>query len=230
MKQKDLIYPFPKEHRSPFIHDNVLVIQQWNIVEEERIFPDWEEILVKKPSLEFCSGNGDWILEQAAAHPEIQWVAVEMRFDRVRKIWSKAKNRGIDNLFIVHGKAQDLCRLFLSDACLRAVYVHFPDPWPKKRHHKNRLFQPEFIAELGRILMQEGELKVVSDDLPFLQASLENIQDSTEFKSLLKEPYYQQITVYGYSYFKELWEEKRREIYTLNYIKEKHNVAVSGNA
>jgi tRNA (guanine-N7-)-methyltransferase len=229
MKQKDLAYPFPKEHRTLFEHDNILVIPQWGLEFIDQEFPVWKEVLSRTPALEFCSGNGDWILEKAAEETKVQWVAVEMRYDRIRKIWAKAKNRGIDNLYIVHGKAQDLCRYFLSDDVLSAVYVNFPDPWPKKKHHKNRLFQPEFVDELSRVLVPEGALKIVSDDLPFLLASLENLQACPRFSSELPEPYYTKLDTYGYSYFKELWEEKGREINQLQFVKEGAHVAACSN-
>lgn len=230
MKQQDLIYPFPKEHRAPFEHDNILVIPQWNLDFAGSTFPNWQKVLLRTPMLEFCSGNGDWVLERAAADPTAQWIAVEMRYDRVRKIWSKAKNRGIENLYIVHGKAEDLCSLFLSDDVLRAIYVNFPDPWPKKKHHKNRLFQPKFIQELSRVLIFEGTLKVVSDDLPFLLASLKNLLACPYFSTTLPNPFYTKLDTYGYSYFKELWEEKGKEINQLQFVKEKAHAAACSNA
>ena len=140
-------------------------------------------------------------------------MAVEWRFDRVQKIWSKKQNRSLSNLFIVCGDAQIFIRDYLKDSTIDAAYVNFPDPWPKEKHAKNRLFQPHFIAEMTRTLRPGATLTVATDDPPYSAQIVTTVLSNSAWSSLHPEPYYMtQWDGYGTSFFDTLWREKGREI------------------
>src|ERR1700757_2080951 len=105
MKPKHLKCPFTWEERRPLLFQRVLFVPEYYQRHEEWTFPGWEDPSLfgnpREVSVEFCSGHGHWIIEKAKAHPEKNWVAVEMQFERVRKIWSKMQNNQLSNLLIV---------------------------------------------------------------------------------------------------------------------------------
>src|SRR5690348_6324632 len=135
MKPKDLRFPFTWEERKPLIHDKVLFVPKLYDRHQEWSFPAWEEIFGSSAPLniEYCSGNGSWIVEKAKRDPCTHWVAVEKRFDRVQKIWSKMKNEQISNLFIVCGEALAFTTYYAHANSFAQLYINFPDPWPKGR-------------------------------------------------------------------------------------------------
>src|ERR1700722_5861913 len=114
MKPKDLKCPFRWADRRPMIVQGVLFIPQYYDKHAEWTFPGWEDpsLFGKKGKIfvEYCSGNGAWIIEKARSNPHLQWIAVEIQFERARKIWSKTQNLQLTNLIVVCGEALTFTR------------------------------------------------------------------------------------------------------------------------
>ncbi len=136
-------------------------------------FPGWQSADVfgrEAPiEVEYCTGNGHWIIEKAQANPDRNWVAVEVQFERVRRIWSKMHNEKVTNLFIVNGDAYTFTRHYVLDKSFAAIYINFPDPWPKEKHAKKRLVQEPFIAEMARVIKPGGTATIATDHLGYTQ-------------------------------------------------------------
>jgi tRNA (guanine-N7-)-methyltransferase len=113
--------------------------------------------------LEIGCGKGRFIIRSAGSFPDVDFLAVEQagRFFRVAR--QRAERRRLPNLRLIRTEALFLVRYVIPTASVDAVHVLFPDPWPKKRHHKRRLFQPDFIESVERILRGDGELNVATD-------------------------------------------------------------------
>jgi tRNA (guanine-N7-)-methyltransferase len=113
--------------------------------------------------LEIGSGKGTFMTDQAKARPDVNFLGLE----KARKYWMYAADRlrrnGCLNTRMILGDAAVVLSEILADASLSAVHVYFPDPWPKKRHHKRRLIQPDFLEQVGRVLEPKGRLQVVTD-------------------------------------------------------------------
>jgi tRNA (guanine-N7-)-methyltransferase len=223
MKPKNLKCPFTWETRRPLLTDGVLFVPQyyqnhaeWGVLnlEDPEVFKRPAPVVV-----EYCSGNGAWIIEKARQHPEWNWVAVEKRFDRVRKIWSKARNLKLENLLVVCGEALEFTRYYLPSQCLLASYINFPDPWPKEKHAKHRLFQGAFISEMSRVVSPDGVATVVTDDPIWAERISHAMQKTQEWRSKFAAPYFvTEWPDYGSSYFNELWLEKGRTIHYMQFI------------
>ena len=153
LKPKDLCIPFNWAERRPCIFDSFLCVPNHYFEHDQFSMPQWSEIFENEQPihLEYCSGNGQWIIEQASKHPKINWIGVEKRIERVKKIWAKGQNRGLKNLLTVFGEASTFTKYYLKEHSISQIYVNFPDPWPKKKHEKNRLIQVPFVKEMGRI-------------------------------------------------------------------------------
>jgi tRNA (guanine-N7-)-methyltransferase len=220
MKPKDLKPPFSWETRRVTLEDRVLCIPE-RIDFSTCSFPGWKSIFENDHpvAIEFCSGNGDWIIDQALKFPERNWVAVEKRFDRVRKIWSKRENLGAKNVLIVCSMAQTFASQFVPIKSTAQVFVNFPDPWPKDRHAKHRLYQAPFVNMVYSLLKDEGDLIGVTDDKPYMEQILSEVMEHGGFTPQFEAPYTrpqwpcEEDDSYGKtSYFEALWTRLGRSL------------------
>lgn len=171
-------------------------------------------------AIEYCSGNGDWVVEQARQNPHRNWIAVERKLDRVRKIWSKRENAGLHNLLIVWGEALLFTQHYLADGVLEAIYINFPDPWPKNRHAKNRLIGEPFFRELERVLRDQGRLVLVTDEILCGEMAVKTISPMSQWQYVFPAPYYQlERPGYGSSYFETLWKREGKKIFYYEFLK-----------
>ncbi|MGH7987116.1 MAG: tRNA (guanine(46)-N(7))-methyltransferase TrmB, partial [Candidatus Binataceae bacterium] len=113
--------------------------------------------------LELGAGRGDFIIERAAATPAHNFLAVELAASVARLLALRAGARGLTNLRVLQADARALINLILPEACLSACHIYFPDPWPKARQAKRRLFTPRFVAGLTRVLAMHAPLYVATD-------------------------------------------------------------------
>lgn len=218
MKPHELKSPFKWKDRKVLIHDRVWYVPDQYEDFASFSFPGWSDPLIfdqaKPVCLEYCSGNGSWIAEKAQAYPEFNWVAIERKFERVRRIWSKVKNFNLSNLLTVCGEGHRMTRHYVPDASVQAVYINFPDPWPKTRHRKNRIVQVPFVNEVFRILQPGGVLTMVTDDAPYSQWMINILRKSPGFESEFPEPYFiSEYPSYGTSFFEDLWRQKGKTIH-----------------
>lgn len=215
MRPNDLKPPFKGKEKSDLFQDGVLFVPPTREVNTSFLGWKGEELFKKEQSiaLEYCSGNGDWIVNRALEHPEFNWVAVEMKFERVRKIWSKMKNHGIDNVLIICGEALNVTKKYFAEDTVQQIFVNFPDPWPKLRHAKNRLFQMPFIQECARILQCGGSFTAVTDDARYSQQMINVLLKAEQFISKVEAPYYTTtVSTYGTSYFESVWRAQGKDI------------------
>ena len=99
--------------------------------------------------LEIGFGGGEHLAAQAARHPGVLMIGVEPFLNGVASALRHVDEAGLANVRIVQGDARDIVAR-LPDASLGRVFILFPDPWPKTRHHKRRIMQPDFITDLAR--------------------------------------------------------------------------------
>jgi len=113
--------------------------------------------------LEIGSGMGETTAEIAAAHPEVDFIAVEVHGPGVGSLLNRIQSGELKNLRVIRHDAMDVLENMIADASLAAIHLFFPDPWPKKRHHKRRLVQPAFAALAARKLKTGGILHAATD-------------------------------------------------------------------
>ena len=113
--------------------------------------------------LEIGSGMGESTVQIAKAHPEVDFVAVEVHGPGVGSLLNRIHAEELKNLRVVRHDAIDVLAQMVADESLAAIHLFFPDPWPKKRHHKRRLVQPEFAALAARKLQPGGILHAATD-------------------------------------------------------------------
>ncbi len=117
----------------------------------------------KRLVLEIGSGMGETTAAIAKAHPEIDFVAVEVHGPGVGSLLNRIEAEKLANLRVIRHDAAEVLDQMVADASLAAIHLYFPDPWPKKRHHKRRLVQPAFAALAARKLAPGGVLHAATD-------------------------------------------------------------------
>jgi tRNA (guanine-N7-)-methyltransferase len=135
--------------------------------------------LPAKLYLEIGFGGGEHLAWQAARHPEVGFVGAEYFVTGVASLLGHLAEqdcKAAARLRLYIGDARDLLEC-LPEALFDRIFILFPDPWPKRRHHKRRLIQPATLDLLARVLKDGGELRFATDDPGYLSWSLERLSN-----------------------------------------------------
>ncbi len=108
-------------------------------------------------------GNGETLVEQAAAHPDLDYLGIEVHEPGVGHCLLEAERAGLCNLRIIAHDALEVLKEQIPRASLSRLNLYFPDPWPKKRHHKRRIVQDGFVELVADRLVEGGTLNVATD-------------------------------------------------------------------
>jgi tRNA (guanine-N7-)-methyltransferase len=117
--------------------------------------------------LEIGFGMGDSLAEQARSNPSVNYVGIEVHRPGVGHILMLIDDYKLDNLRLYSEDSIDVLREVIPAKCLDAVQVFFPDPWPKKKHHKRRIFNRDFVDLLERKLKDQGLVHIATDWQPY---------------------------------------------------------------
>lgn len=141
-------------------------------------------------TLEIGFGNGDSLAQMAQAAPERDFLGIEVHTPGVGHLLKLIGERGLQNVRVMHTDAVEILQKRIPEAALDRVQIFFPDPWHKKKHHKRRLVQPEFVALLASRLRNGGMLHLATDWQPYAEHMVEVLQASPVFQNLAVEPPY----------------------------------------
>jgi tRNA (guanine-N7-)-methyltransferase len=130
--------------------------------------------------LEIGFGGGEHLAGQAAQHPDIGFLGAEPFLEGVAKLLSEIEHEKLGNVLVRRGDARDLVEQ-LSPQSIDRVFILFPDPWPKTRHRKRRLIQPEFVAELARVMKPGARLRFATDWADYASRALADILHDGHF-------------------------------------------------
>ncbi|HEX5278854.1 MAG TPA: tRNA (guanosine(46)-N7)-methyltransferase TrmB [Micropepsaceae bacterium] len=137
--------------------------------------------------LEIGFGGGEHLATQAERNPGIGFIGVEPYVAGMAKLLAKIAARGLPNIRLYQDDARDIVEA-LPNASLGCVFVLFPDPWPKTRHHKRRLISTEMLDRLVRVLRPGGELRFATDDRGYLIWTLERLASHPAFQWMANSP------------------------------------------
>ena len=130
--------------------------------------------------LEIGFGGGEHLVQQAALNPDVAIIGCEPFLNGVGSALRHVDEAGVENVSILTNDARPLLDK-LPDASVSRVFILFPDPWPKARHHKRRLIQDETVAALARILKDNGRLRFATDWADYADWALLRFTQSADF-------------------------------------------------
>lgn len=133
--------------------------------------------------LEIGFGMGEATAQMAAADPGTGILAVDVHTPGQGNLLGLAERNGLSNIRVANGDAIILLREMLAPDALDGVRVYFPDPWPKSRHHKRRLIQPEFLSLAARRLKPGAVLHCATDWEPYAEQMLEVLSAHPDFEN-----------------------------------------------
>ena len=113
--------------------------------------------------LEIGSGKGTFLVQEAARRTGVDFIGIEYARPYWRYAADRCRRHELSNVKLVHVEAGFFLRHYVPDGCLVQVHIYFPDPWPKKRHHKRRFVQESTLVQLHRVLCQGGQVRIVTD-------------------------------------------------------------------
>ncbi len=128
-------------------------------------------------------GNGESLIHAAQHYPDVNLVGIEVHPPGVGHLLLAMEKYGLDNIRLYQEDAVDVLENSFARNSLDAVHIYFPDPWHKKRHHKRRLIQPEFIALLEQKIRPGGRLHLATDWKPYAEAMHEVMQQFPAFEN-----------------------------------------------
>ncbi len=175
----------------------------------DNIFPRQQPL-----ELEIGCGRGDFLLAYAPLKPTVNFIGLERRLVIARKAASKAARAGLANVRILHGEAIYLIERYLPRHRFQAIHCYFPDPWPKKRHAKRRLFKegaPELLAQL---LVPGGGIHLRTDVESYFITMRELFENSQLFTVI--EPQEQLLSCL--TGFERRFVQEGKPIYRVSYV------------
>lgn len=134
--------------------------------------------------LDIGFGNGEELISLAKQYENINFLGVEVYRPGIGSLLKKIADEYVENIRVVSIDAVDLLNKNISQESLTAVLIWFPDPWPKKRHHKRRLIQSAFIKLIASRLINRGELHIATDWQPYAEHIQETVMQSLLFNKL----------------------------------------------
>ena len=138
----------------------------------------WQEVFDNDNPihLEIGAGKGDFIIEKAKSHPDINFIALEMNTNAFVIASRKIKEEELKNVIGLIDYGEELTEAFGEDE-IDHIYINFSTPWPKTKHHKRRLSHPRFLERYQKIIKNEGKREQKTDDLDFFKDSLKYYED-----------------------------------------------------
>jgi len=198
----------PKSAAKPFLGESP---DPW--LSSQRLYPPyvWSEVFGRSSSVEVDLGAGDGVYAEARAKRESDrnFIAVERLLGRATKIAKKAIRNQLTNLKILRLESAYFIKNLCAESSLDAITVRYPDPWPKRRHHVNRLLQKEFFEDAARAVISGGCMKLTTDDREYFEWAQKEAEKCSAWVPDLSWTGIDEPT----SEFEELFAKEGREVY-----------------
>lgn len=124
--------------------------------------------------LEVGFGGGEHLVHMAASHPQVNIIGAEPFINGVAMLLGKIRAADVTNLAVHPGDARDLMDV-LPEGCIAKAFLNYPDPWPKRRHHRRRFVTAEHLVPLARVMAPGAELRVATDIPGYVEHTREAI-------------------------------------------------------
>lgn len=167
--------------------------------------------------VEIGFGRGEFLRHLAAQAPLVAHLGVEVSFKRVLKMARRIARTDERNIRLLEASGEEVVREILDDGSVETFWINFPDPWPKKRHHKRRLLEPAFVALLARRLVPGGRLEVATDHEEYALAIDEALRGEALLESALPVPFARDVPGRLRTAYEEEWRREGRPLHFWTY-------------
>lgn len=170
-------------------------------------------------ALEIGFGSGYSLIEMAKTHPDQNFIGIETHLPGIGTLLHHIVAAEVNNIRIYYGDALDVLTNCIPNGIVDAILIFFPDPWPKRRHRKRRLIQPEFVALLAKKLKISGSLHLATDWEDYGTQMMKVISESPQFVNKAGEGQFATRSMYRpiTTKFEQRGEEAGRPIWELQY-------------
>jgi tRNA (guanine-N7-)-methyltransferase len=134
-------------------------------IELDRVFPSPAPLEV-----DVGCGKGRFLITRATRNPDVNYLGIDRMLRRLRKADRKVRAAALTNVRLLRIEASYALRFLLPPRSVTACYISFPDPWPKRRHSRRRLFNREFLDTLASVLQEGGRVYIATDHAPYFAA------------------------------------------------------------
>tara|TARA_B100000579_G_scaffold384905_1_gene355669 strand:+ start:1064 stop:1729 length:666 start_codon:yes stop_codon:yes gene_type:complete len=138
-------------------------------------------------ALDIGFGAGETTIHIAKSNPDMFVLGAEVYLSGVGSLLSRAEEEGVDNIRVVNGDIVPFLEQKVADECFNLILIFYPDPWPKRKHHKRRLLKQDFIDLLNKKLKAEGILYFKTDWVHYFQSVRKLFEDNKDWKLLKKQ-------------------------------------------
>ena len=176
----------------------------------------WRELMpgCSQLRVEVGCGKGRFLTGRAAANPDMDFLGIERMLGRVHSFDDKCRRLKISNAHVLRLEALYTFWYLLPAHSVKTVYVFFPDPWPKKKHHSHRLFGPIFLKALWKRLAPGGRLEFATDHEEYFQWVCEKMDASPLFtRAEWNAPFYPKTD------FQQQWEAMGKPIFAARFVR-----------
>ena len=190
----------------------ILIMEQIDnhILRVKDITKPFDFDLSRPLEIEVGCGKGKFLTERAKANPDCDFLGIERMLERVRLFDGKCRRGKIDNAKVLRLEALYTFHYLLPEHHARTVYVFFPDPWPKKKHHSHRLFGPLFLNALWKRLEVGGKLEFATDHKEYFETVKECFAGDKRFEEVEPMPRPKEV----WTEFETMFREQGLPIYS----------------
>jgi tRNA (guanine-N7-)-methyltransferase len=163
-------------------------------------------------------GRGEFLLALAAERPERAFLGVEYSGKRVLKMARRVARSGLANLRLIQARGEDVVQDLLAPGSVETFWINFPDPWPKKRHHRRRLIQPALASALALRLVPGGLLQVATDDVDYAEWIAQVLAAEPLLENVLApEPFAREVSGRKATAYELEWRAEGRPLHFFTY-------------
>lgn len=161
--------PASQPYSDFILHLPAPVLPKWNIAQ---LFGNENPL-----EIDAGSGKGRFLLARATRHPHVNHLAIERQKNRIEKVARKAARAHCQNIRLIQAEITFILENMISDNAVQTLYVFYPDPWPKRRHHNRRLMQSAFLDLATRKLQPGGKLHFATDNLDYADVAKRHLEN-----------------------------------------------------
>ena len=158
--------------------------------------------------LEIGSGRGEFLLHKSVQHPDVNFLAIELKEKRIKTIIRQLDTKINKNVRVIRLFVDDAITDYIQEGSFQMIYIIHPDPWPKRKHHKNRLIRHGFIDVLWRTLKSGGFIEISTDHKEYANWIIQHFRERKDFESVYDKGF---INNPEEEHIETFFEKKKRE-------------------